>query len=459
VVKTGAEYRESLNDGRQVFLNGETVADPFCHPRLLHAAQWIADIYDRFYQPGPEAINPLFTVPRSPDDLRRRLPDLEGADLTLNTTSQSLLALMTAAPALADKHPRYVEAIHRYFEHIAGNDLRVVECITDAKGDRSLAPSKQADPDSYLHVIERRDDGVVIRGAKLHITGAPLAHEMVVMPTKQMKEGEEEYAIACAVPVNAPGVRIVATTYSPHEDDEADFPISTRFNMPDGFVIFDDVFVPNEMIFLDGEVQFSGNFAHALGLWERLGGTAVMADEADILVGFAALVAEANGLERIPHVREKISEMIIYATLIRAGLEAALVHVGTTVDGMVYPSELYTNAAKFYGASEYNHMLRHLHDIAGGAVATAPSNRDFRLPELSGLLRKYMATKPDVDGAYRNQLMRAIRDFTADALGGWRFVTNLQSGGGLYAQRLVTRKHYDLSKAKQAARQIAGLDD
>jgi 4-hydroxybutyryl-CoA dehydratase/vinylacetyl-CoA-Delta-isomerase len=151
--------------------------------------------------------------------------------------------------------------------------------------------------------------------------------------------------------------------------------------------------------------------------------------------------------------------MIIYATLIRAGLEAALVHVGTTVDGMVYPSELYTNAAKFYGASEYNHMLRHLHDIAGGAVATAPSNRDFRLPELSGLLRKYMATKPDVDGAYRNQLMRAIRDFTADALGGWRFVTNLQSGGGLYAQRLVTRKHYDLTAAKRAARQIAGLDD
>jgi 4-hydroxybutyryl-CoA dehydratase/vinylacetyl-CoA-Delta-isomerase len=458
-LKTGLEYRESLSDGRQVFLNGEAVADPFCHPRLRHAAQWIADIYDRFYQPGRDAINPLFRVPRSADDLRSRLPDLEGADLTLNTTSQSLLALMTAAPALAEKHPRYIEAIHRYVRHVASNDLRVVECITDAKGDRSLAPSKQADPDSYLHVVQRRDDGVVIRGAKLHITGAPLAHEMVVMPTKQMKEGEEEYAIACAVPVAAPGVRIVATTYSPQEADEADFPISARFNMPDGFVIFDDVFVPNEKIFLDGEVQFSGNFAHALGLWERLGGTAVMADEADILVGFAALVAEANGLERIPHVREKISEMIIYATLIRAGLEAALVHVGTTVDGMVYPSELYTNAAKFYGASEYNHMLRHLHDIAGGAVATAPSNRDFRLPELSGLLRKYMATKPDVDGAYRNQLMRAIRDFTADALGGWRFVTNLQSGGGLYAQRLVTRKHYDLTAAKRAARQIAGLDD
>jgi 4-hydroxybutyryl-CoA dehydratase/vinylacetyl-CoA-Delta-isomerase len=458
-VKTGAEYRESLRDGRQVWFQGERTGDPFCHPRLRRAAEWIAATYDRFDDGVPGSVNPLFEVPRSPDDLRRRIPLLEGVDYTLSTTSQSLLALLTAAPALAAAHGHYVDNIKRYYDHITSNDLRVVECITDAKGDRSLSAAKQADPDAYVHVVERRDGGVVLRGAKLHITGAPLAHELVVMPTKQMKAGEEEYAIACAIPVSAPGVRIVATTYAPYEEDEADYAVSARYNMPDGFVILDDVFVPEERIFLDGEVAFSGNFAHSLGLWERLGGTALMADEGDILVGFATLVAEANGLDRIPHVREKISEMIIYATLIRGSLEAALVHVGTTPDGMVYPSELYTNAAKFYGAAEYNHMVRHLHDIAGGAVATAPSERDLDNPELSALLRKYMGTKPEIDGGYRTRLMRAIRDYTADALGGWRFVTNLQSGGGLYAQRLVTRKHYDLSNAKRAALHVAGLGD
>jgi hypothetical protein len=122
-------------------------------------------------------------VPRSPHDLRRRIPLLEGVDYTLSTTSQSLLALLTAAPALQAEHGHYVDNIKRYYDHIAANDLRVVECITDAKGDRSLPPSKQAEPDAYVHVVEPRDDGVVVRGAKLHITGAPLAHELVVMPT------------------------------------------------------------------------------------------------------------------------------------------------------------------------------------------------------------------------------------------------------------------------------------
>lgn len=458
-MKTGAEYRQSLRDGRKVYFQGELVEDPFCHPRLRRAAEWIADTYDRFHDTDPTAINPLFQVPRSPEDLRRRIPLLEGVDYTLSTTSQSLLALLTAAPALASEHPGYVENIKRYYDHITSNDLRVVECITDAKGDRSIAPSKQSDPDAYVHVVARRDGGVVVRGAKLHITGAPLAHELVVMPTKQMKPGEEEYAIACAIPVDAPGVRVVATTYAPYAEDEGDYAVSARYNMPDGFVILEDVFVPADRIFLDGEVAFSGNFAHSLGLWERLGGTALMADEGDILVGFASLVAEANGLDRVPHIREKISEMIIYATLIRGSLEAALVNVGTTPDGMVYPSELYTNAAKFYGAAEYNHMVRHLHDIAGGAVATAPSQRDLEHPDLAVPLRKYMGTKPGVDGQYRTRLMRAIRDYTADALGGWRFVTNLQSGGGLYAQRLVTRKHYDLQAAKRAALRVAALGD
>ena len=458
-MKTHAEYRKSLCDGRRVFFQGERVEDPFEHPRLRRAAEWVGRTYDRFYDSDPDARNPLFVPPRSSEDLRARLPLLEGADFTLSTTSQSLLALLTAAPPLGALHPQYQQRIADYCDFIGREDLRVVECITDAKGDRSLSPRQQADPDAYVRVVERRDGGVVLRGAKLHITGAPVAHEMVVMPTKQMKTGEEEYAIACAIPVNAPGVSVVATTYSPQPQDEEDFPVSSLFNMPDGFVVLDDVFVPEDRVFLDGEVEFSGNFAHSLGLWERLGGTQLMADEADVLVGLATLVAEANGLDRISHVREKISEMIIYATLIRGSLEAALVHVGSTSDGMVFPSELYTNAAKFYGAAEYNHMIRHLHDISGGAVATAPSERDLANPEVGGLLRKYMATKPDVSGEYRIRLMRAIRDYTADALGGWRFVTNLQSGGGLYAQRLVTRKHYPLKAAKQAALRTAGLGD
>jgi 4-hydroxybutyryl-CoA dehydratase/vinylacetyl-CoA-Delta-isomerase len=200
-------------------------------------------------------------------------------------------------------------------------------------------------------------------------------------------------------------------------------------------------------------------FAHSLGLWERLGGLSFLADEADQLVGFAQLVAEANGLARESHIREKISEMIIHATLVRAALEAAISNCSFGPDGAAYPDELFTNAGKYHGAANYNLMVRHLHDIAGGSVLTAPAMADLENNEVGALVRKYMAGADGVDGEYRMRLFHAIRDLTADAYGGWKFVTNIQAGGGLYAQRIVTRRHYDLEGAKKKALAIAGMLD
>jgi 4-hydroxybutyryl-CoA dehydratase/vinylacetyl-CoA-Delta-isomerase len=279
----------------------------------------------------------------------------------------------------------------------------------------------------------------------------------MTIPTKSMKPGEEAWAVAAMVPVNAKGVKIVNTTYAPRHDDRRSFPISSRHHLPEGFVIFDDVFVPNERVFLDGETRHAAVFAHSLGLWERLGGLAAFAEEADQLVGFAQLVAEANGLASEAHVREKISEMIIHATMIRAGLEAAISNCKVTPEGAAFPDELYTNAAKYHGAANYSLMVRHLHDISGGSVVTAPSVADLENPEVGPLVRKYMSTGADVDGEFRLRLFHAIRDLTADAYGGWKFVTNLQAGGGLYAQRIVTRKFYDLAGAKRKALALAGL--
>ena len=337
-----------------------------------------------------------------------------------STTYQSLFSLLTAAPAVSQADPVYGDRIRAYYEHVIENDLRLTECITDAKGDRSAPPGKQQDADAYVHVVERRNDGVVIRGAKLHITGAPLGHDLILMPTKHMKAGEEDYAISCAVPTGSPGVKIVATTFDPWPRDPRDYVFSSHESMPDGFVIFDDVFVPNELVFLDGHTQYSSNFAHALGLWERLGGTALMADEADVIVGLAQLVADVNGLSSIPHVREKISELIMYATLIRGSFEAALVNVGHTDDGMVFPSELYTNAAKFYGAANYSRDdTRHLHDIAGGIVATAPASSDLDNDEVGPLLLKYLSASPSFSADDRVAIIApsAISPLTRSGVG------------------------------------------
>jgi 4-hydroxybutyryl-CoA dehydratase/vinylacetyl-CoA-Delta-isomerase len=424
---------------------------------LGESAEQVARTYDRWYRPEPDARNPLMEIPRSAGDLRARIPILHQADIVSNVTYQSIMTLVTAASRMASELPDYVERIGAFVDGLQARDLRITECITDAKGDRSLPPAMQDDPDCYTRVVERSAGGVVIRGAKLHITGASLGHELMTIPTKAMKPGEESYAIACAVPVSAPGVRIVNTSYAPRHPDTRIFPVSKRTHMPEGFVIFDDVFVPSERVFLDGETRYAAVFAHSLGLWERLGGLSAMAEEGDVLVGFAQLIAEANGLAGVAHVKEKVCEMIIHATLIRAGLEAALAHCEISPEGAAFPNELYTNAAKYYAAANYNTMVRHLHDVSGGAVLTAPGIADLENEEVGALVRKYMSTGKGVDGEYRMRLFHAIRDLTADAFGGWKAVTNLQAGGGLHAQRIVTRRHYDLEGAKRKALATVGL--
>jgi len=453
---TGAEYRATLDDGRATYFEGERVDDVVGHPILGKAVAVAAACYDRFHSPEPGARSPLMAVPRSAEELKAMIPLLHQADLVSHTTYQSIMTLITAAGRMPDC-PRYGERIRAFVDDMQARDLRITECITDAKGDRSLPPGKQADADAYCRVVERRADGVVIRGAKLHISAASISHELMVIPTKAMKEGEDDYAIACAVPVNAPGVKIVNTSYAPRHADVRSFPISGDDNCPEGFVIFDDVFVPTERVFLDGEVRHAAVFAHSLGLWERLGSLSFLADEADELVGFAQLIAEANGLARVAHVREKISDMIIHATLIRASLEAAIANCTFGPDGEAFPNELFTNAGKYHGAANYNQVVRHLHDISGGSVVTAPSVADLENNEVGALVRKYMAGADGADGEYRMRLFHAIRDLTADSYGGWKFVTNLQAGGGLYAQRIVTRKHYDIDAAKRKALAAAGL--
>ena len=454
---TAQQYRESLDDERATFFEGEQVGNVANHPILGITVDSAAAGYERFYDPTPGAIGAFMKVPGSAAQLREQVELHESVDLLTHVTYASIMTLLTAADRIEATLPDNAKRIRDYVTQAQQRDIRITQCITDAKGDRSRRPGNQDDPDAFVRVVERRTDGVVIRGAKLHISAASMGHELMTIPTKGMKPGEEDYAIAAMVPVNTPGVKIVNTTYAPQHADVRDFPISGRHHTPEGFVIFDDVFVPNERVLLDGNVEMAAIFAHSLGLWERLGGLAAMANSYDVLVGFAQLVSEANGIEKVGHVKEKISEMMINATLIRATLEAAIDSCSITSDGAAFPNELYTNVGKYHGAANYSLMVRHLHDIAGGSVLTAPGMADLENEQTGHLIRKYMSTMQSVDGTYRTQLFHAIRDLTADALGGWHAVTNIQAGGGLYAQRIVSRMHYDLDHAKQQALAVAHL--
>src|SRR5690606_26999893 len=169
--------------------------------------------------------------------------------------------------------------------------------------------------------VERRDDGIVVRGAKLHITAASLVHELVVMPTKGMKPDETDYAVSFSIPVNAPGVKIINRSFAPAELNEFDYPASAHHSMPEGFVIFDDVFVPWDRVFLAGEVELAGTLAQSLGLWERTGGVVEAVRNGEIYIGLAQLVVEMQGKDKDPTVNNSIAELIVYQKMIEMALE------------------------------------------------------------------------------------------------------------------------------------------
>ncbi|WP_433504529.1 4-hydroxyphenylacetate 3-hydroxylase N-terminal domain-containing protein [Pseudonocardia halophobica] len=455
-MKTGEQYLASLDDGRKVWFEGELVERIADHPILGQSVKLIAEGYDKVYDPTGDH-SPFSDVPTDAQGLREHIDFVHDMGMLAHVTYTSIMTLLTAAGRIMDSCPEEVERINAFVARARAEDIRITQCITDAKGHRKVRPGQQEDPDSYVHVVERRDDGVVVRGAKLHITAASLGHELMVIPTKGMKPGEEDYAIACMIPVNAPGVKIVDVSYAPRNAGSGTFPVSGPVSYPESFVILDDVFVPTERIFLDGQTKYATVFAHSLGLWERLGGLSSMADGADLLVGLAQLIAQANGTESVAHVRDKIDDMIIQATLIRASLEAAITHCHVGDNGAAFPDELYTNAGKYYAASHYDRLVQSLHDIAGGSIVTAPSLADLQNPEIGPAVRKYMQGNPEFDGETRLRLFHVIRDLTADTYGGWRLVTNIQAGGGLYAQKIVTRKWYPMESAVARAKELVGV--
>ena len=466
-LKTPKEYRESLRDGRVNYANGERIDDITTHPYFKVPIDNAAEDYNytdpehgasRTYttETGEQA-HRAFQIPRSEDDLHKRV-EMMGCTSMLGGTTAVFMALFNAKDQLAKVNPQYAANIENIYRYARDNDLRGVEVITDAKGDRSRRPTDQDDPDLYTRIVERRDDGIVVRGAKLHISAAAYAHELVVMPTKAMGPGEEPYAVSFSVPVNSPGVKIINRAYATPGMSKFDFPHSAEHNAPEGFVIFDDVFVPWERVFLAGETDMAGVFAHALGLWERIGGLVGMTERGKLLVGMAQLLAEYHGIVKAQHIQEKITELIFYAENLRMALESSLRNFQTTETGMVYPSPLDVNVGKYYGASNWHAMMRNIHDISGGIIVTLPTEADYRNEETHGYLEKYLHTRNDVAVEDRMKLINLIRDITADRFGGWELVTTIQSGGGLTAQKIVTYRTYDLEAAKALARKEAGID-
>ena len=315
-------------------------------------------------------------------------------DLALNVTYQSLMTLLTAAPRLQGVDPVYQDRLQAYVDD-AIDRRHPHRRVHHRREGQPVAAAGQAGTTPTRTSASSTAAPTASSSAAPSCTSAraSLCHDLLVMPTKSMKAGEEDYAITCAVPVNSPGVSVINTTYHPKGDDVRHYPVSSRTSMPDGFVVFDDVFVPDERVFLDGETSNAGVFAHSLGLWERLGGIDVHGASGRRAgrPGPADRRGQRSG-RRVAHPREDRRDGDPrHAAAGRAGGGPGRTP-RRTPEGFYYPDELFTNAAKYQGAAQFGRMVRHLHDIAGGAVLTAPSIADLENPATRGYVEKYMAT-------------------------------------------------------------------
>jgi len=465
-LKTAAEYVASLRDGRVTYWDGERIDDITTHPRFRVPLQVASRDYDyadpvagelrAFTTEEGDRAHRIFEVPRSEAELSKRV-ELMAHTSIVGLVSGVYMALMSVKDAVAKVNPQYAANIEAMYRHARDNDLRAAEVITDAKGDRKRKAHEQDDPDLYLRIVERRNDGIVVRGAKLHITGASLCHELVVMPTKGMRQDETDYAVSFSIPVNTEGVKIINRSFAPAELNAFDYPASAHHSIPEGFVVFDDVFVPWERVFLAGEVQLASLFAQSLGLWERTGGVVDAARLSQLFVGLAQLVTEHQGKDRDPVAQNAVAELINFAELMRMSLDYACRHYERTPSGMIHPNVLAINVAKFHWASNYHAMIRHLHDVSGGLVITIPLEADLRNEESGKYLRKYLKSVPGAEPETRMRIYNLIRDLTADAYGGWQFVVALQAGGGLNAQRIMMHRTYAMADAKAKALSAAGV--
>ncbi len=479
-LRTPQEYRASLQDERVIYYKGERVKDVTTHPVLGVAVQHASIDYAMAENPryrdlavvhDPQtggAISRYFHLPRSSDDLLKRSQLIETATglgrtlvvLIKEIGSDALFALHMVARRMDDAlHTAYLSRVRQFYQHCAQNDLAVAVAQTDVKGDRSLGPSQQTHPDYYVRIVEERPDGLVVRGAKIHTSVLTNANEVIVLPTRNMSEADRDYAVAFAIPVNTPGLKMICSPYGAPRTGNHDHPITSQHKMTETLTIFDDVFVPRERVFLQKEWQFAGDLAKTFVEFHRFTAISYKLPLTDALVGAAQLITDYNGLTRAGHIREKITRLIAYTQTLRALTVQAAQQCRLVEEGIAVPSPLLVNIAKLHFAENYHQMVAYLQDISGGILVTAPGEDDLRNPETRPFIDKYLGGKAGVSAAARLRALNMISELTASDFGGYQAVLAIHAEGSIEAEKLTIYREYDFRHSLDLAKYIAGLSD
>ena len=473
---TGADFRESLRRAQpRVFVDGRRVDSVADEPAFQPGINAIALTYDFAQQPryaplmtavqhtSGQLVNRLTHINTSSADLLNKLEAVrlicqETGCAQRYLTQDALNAIGQVAARIDDAHGRprgQGEATGRYLDYlhrVQDQDLTLGIAMTDAKGDRSRRPHQQANPDSYLHIVEHHAvqngvHGIVISGAKAIVTAAPYVHELLVMPSRNMGVEDADFAVCCAVAIDAPGLTIVARPAGrPGEKLEHGAALfSRKYGQSTAVCLFDRVFVPMDRVFYAGEWEHSGHLTYSYATHHRHTCIGARAGFGDLLIGASALMCEANGFDpgAETHLREQMVELItITESFFACGVAASVYAKQDEPSGILMPDPVFANIGKLLLATKIYDMHRIAHTVSGGLIVTLPGPDEDHNPETAAKLSEVLRANPDVPYAQRIEVARFIEDLTAGYQGGWYSVISLHGGGSPAAMKQEIWRNY-----------------
>ncbi len=479
---TAQEYIESLRKLKTVvYLFGEKVENFVDHPMIRPSINSVAMTYALAQQPEygeirravsgftGERVNRFCHIHQSAQDLidkvkmQRLVGEKTGSCFQRCVGMDAFNAIYSTTFEVDQKYgTRYHDRFCEYMRHVQERDLTIDGAMTDPKGDRSLSPSRQEDPDLYLHIVEKTKDGIIVTGAKAHQTGAVNSHEQLIMPTIALKEEDKAYAVSFAVPSDAPGITMI---YGRQSCDTRKLEGKScmdcgncKFGGQEALVVFDRVFVPWNRVFLCEEYEFAGILVERFAGYHRQSYGGCKAGVGDVLIGAAAVAAEYNGVEKASHVKDKLIEMMhLNETLYCCGI-ACSAEGKATASGNYQIDNLLANVCKQNVTRFPYEIARLAEDIAGGLMVTMPSERDFDSPEVGTLCRKYFKGSSKVDVMDRMRILRLIENMTLGAAAVGYRTESLHGAGSPQAQRIMIGRQGGLDAKKELAKRLAGIE-
>lgn len=478
-ITSGAEYIESLR-GRdiKVYLFGELVKEPVDHPMIRPSINAVAETYD-IANNEPEIgsshssltdrkVNRFLHIAESAQDLvnqnrmQRKLGQLTGTCFQRCVGMDALNSLYSTTFEIDGKYDtNYHKRLVEFIKLIQTENLVVGGAMTDVKGDRSLSPSQQDDPDLFVHVVKEDEKGVYISGAKAHQTGCINSHWIMVMPTMRLRAEDIEYAIVGAVPADAKGITYIYGRQScdTRSMEAGDLDAgNAKFSGQEAMIIFDSVFIPKELVFMEGEVEFASMLVERFTCYHRRS-YVCKTGLGDVLVGAAAAIADYNGVANASHIKDKLVEMThLNETIFAAGI-ASSYQAHRTSAGNYQNDDMLANVCK-HNVTRFPYEIGRLaQDIAGGLMVTMPSEKDFRSPESGPLLEKYLKGRKGVSTENRVRILRLIENMTLGRNAVGYLTESMHGAGSPQAQRIQIARQMQLEYKKKLAKNLASIEE